>query len=203
MPKRDARNQETPPVVLTVTGMRHQDGMSEMDDRGRAFLDETMPHLDVLHRVARNVCRDHHRAEDLVQETYLRAFAAFQPGAVHNTRAWLVTICLNLARSDGRRRARRVVETSLTDLTENDMRLAGVDEEVLAHIDRETVSRALGQLPYDQRVAIVLMDLANFTAAEVGTTLGCSRNTVLSRVFRGRQSLARLLTEQNLDRDLS
>ena len=48
-----------------------------MDDQGRAFLEAALPHLDAVYRVARHAARDHHHAEDLVQETYLRAFAAF------------------------------------------------------------------------------------------------------------------------------
>ena len=58
-----------------------------------------MPHLDVVYRVARHTSRDHHHAEDLVQETYVRAFAAFAGHRGPSTKAWLVTICLNLARS--------------------------------------------------------------------------------------------------------
>ena len=88
---------------------------SQMDDRERAFLEAAMPHLDVVYRVARHTSRDHHQAEDLVQETYLRAFAAFASHRGPSTKAWLVTICLNLARSQGRRRARRVVETAMPE----------------------------------------------------------------------------------------
>ena len=88
---------------------------SQMDDHERAFLEAAMPHLDVVYRVARHTSRDHHQAEDLVQETFLRAFAAFDSHRGPSTKAWLVTICLNLARSEGRRRARRVVETSLSE----------------------------------------------------------------------------------------
>ncbi len=84
-----------------------------MNDEGRSFLDAALPHLDVVYRVARYASKDHHRAEDLVQETYLRAYAAFASHRGPSTKAWLVTICLNLARSEGRRRARRPVEAPL------------------------------------------------------------------------------------------
>jgi RNA polymerase sigma-70 factor (ECF subfamily) len=88
-----------------------------MDDQGRAFLEAALPHLDAVYRVARHAARDQHHAEDLVQETYLRAFAAFDSHRGPSTRAWLVTICLNVARGDGRRRARRVVETAMPEPT--------------------------------------------------------------------------------------
>ena len=173
-----------------------------MDDQGRAFLEATMPHLDVVYRVARHTSRDHHHAEDLVQETYLRAFAAFAPHHGPSTKAWLVTICLNLARSQGRRRARRVVETAMPEPYEAEAPGVGVPEEALANIDRAAVSRALAQLPDEQRQAIVLMDLAGHSASDVAEMLGCPRNTVLSRVFRGHQRLASLLVEEDMNRDV-
>src|SRR5580704_14712450 len=84
-----------------------------MDERTVPFLDETLPYLDLIYRVARNAGQDHHRAEDVVQETYLRAYAAFDQRRGDNTRAWMVSICLNLIRSEARRRNRRVVEAPL------------------------------------------------------------------------------------------
>lgn len=173
-----------------------------MDDQGRAFIEAALPHLDVVYRVARHASRDGHHAEDLVQETYLRAFAAFGSHRGPSTKAWLVTICLNLARSEGRR-ARRVVETALPEPYEPAALGASVPEEALANIDRASVSRALARIPEEQRLAIVLMDLAGHTASEVAEMLGCPRNTVLSRAHRGRQRLASLLVEEDINRDVS
>lgn len=81
-----------------------------MDKPEQEFLEATLPHLDTVYRVARHLGADRWNAEDLVQVTYLRAFAGFSCHVGPSTRAWLVTICHNLARSEGRRRARRVVE---------------------------------------------------------------------------------------------
>jgi RNA polymerase sigma-70 factor (ECF subfamily) len=148
--------------------------------------------------VARHVSGDHHKAEDLVQETYLRAYAAFDRHSGPSTKAWLVTICLNLARSEGRRRARRAVETALTPANEPEARGLSVPEEAIANIDRSSVSRALARLPEEQRLAIVLMDLAGHSASEVAEMLGCPRNTVLSRAHRGRQRLASLLAAEDV-----
>jgi RNA polymerase sigma-70 factor, ECF subfamily len=180
----------------------------KLSDEGRSFLEAALPHLDVVYRVARNMSRDHHGAEDLVQETFLRAYAAFESHHGPSTRAWLVTICLNLARSEGRRRARRPVETLLTerDVDQAGARgargpvRAGVPEEAMANIDRASVRRALSRLPEDQRLAIVLMDLAGLTASEVAGMLSCPRNTILSRVHRGHQRLASLLIEEDVNR---
>jgi RNA polymerase sigma-70 factor, ECF subfamily len=135
-----------------------------------------------------------------VQETYLRAYAAFGSHRGLSTKAWLVTICLNLARSEGRRRARRPLETALPPLHDVEAPGVSVSEEALANIDRGSVSRALSRLPEDQRLAIVLMDLAGHSASEVADVLGCPRNTVLSRVHRGHKRLALLLVEENVNR---
>jgi RNA polymerase sigma-70 factor, ECF subfamily len=173
-----------------------------MDERARPFLDETLPHLDLLYRVARNAGQDHHRAEDVVQETYLRAYAAFDQRRSDNTRAWMVSICLNLIRSDGRRRLRRPSEVPLFEADAVEALGLGVPEQALAGLDREAISRALTHLPRNHRLAIVLMDLAGLTASEAAEALGCPRNTVLSWVHRGRKRLAAHLVEQDLSRDL-
>lgn len=164
----------------------------------RAFLDATLPHLDALYRVARHASGDHHKAEDLVQETYLRAYAAFDRHRGPSTKAWLVTICLNLARSEGRRRARRGVETTLVPGDDPEARARSVPEEAIANIDRSAVAQALARLPEEQRVAVVLMDLAGHSASEVADMLGCPRNTVLSRAHRGHRRLAMLLAGEDV-----
>ncbi|MCL2394008.1 MAG: RNA polymerase sigma factor [Acidimicrobiaceae bacterium] len=177
-------------------------GLDRADGSAKAFLEATLPHLDIIYRVAFHTAHDHHRAEDLVQETYLRAYAAFAGHHGTSTRAWLVTICLNLARSESRRRSRRVVEAPLPD---DDIAPAAnppVTDLVIAGLERERVTRALAQLPEEQRLAIVLMDLAGQTAAEVAGQLGCSRNTVLSRVHRGHRRLAGILAREDVDHGL-
>jgi DNA-directed RNA polymerase specialized sigma24 family protein len=81
-----------------------------VDQKESTFLEATLPHLDALNRVAHHLCADHHRAEDIVQETYLHAYASFGTHNGPSTRAWLLAICVNVARSEGGRRSRRVVE---------------------------------------------------------------------------------------------
>jgi RNA polymerase sigma factor (sigma-70 family) len=169
---------------------------SQSGERAREFLEATLPHLDAVYRVARHMTRDGYAAEDLVQETYLRAYRSFPGHEAKSTRAWLATICVNLARSEHRRRARRPVETTLPDSDEGPVSPLSVDEEAISRLDREAVSRALARLPGEQRVAVVLMDLAGLSASEVAGALGWPRGTVLSRAYRGRQRLAGLLVEE-------
>jgi RNA polymerase sigma-70 factor (ECF subfamily) len=170
------------------------------EDRDQKFLEITLPHLDALASVARHLTNDRQRAEDLVQETYLRAFAAFETHRGEHTKAWLVAICVNLARDGARRATRRVVEVPIAPEHEPSPVHPDIVDAAIAGLARETVARALSRLPEEQRVAIVLMDLAGHSASEVGEILGCPRNTVLSRVHRGHRRLAEILAREEVDR---
>jgi len=169
----------------------------------RVFLDATIPYLDVVWQVARQAAGDGQDPEDLVQETYLRAYAAFGSCRGENMRAWLAAICLNVARSQARRRRRRPWEVPGPGLLDAPARSRGdggegaadVADVVIAGLDTETVSRCLGLLPEPQRACIVLMDVAGYTAREAAEALGCPRGTVLARVHRGRRKLAQVLAE--------
>ena len=169
----------------------------------RVFLEATLPRHLVHHVHVRQAAGDGQDAEDLVQETYLRAYAGFGSYRGENARAWLAAICLNVARSQARRRRRRPWEVTGSGLPEvlplsrADGRegVADVADVVIAGLDAEEVSRCLGRLPEPQRVCIVLMDVAGYTAKEAAETLGCPRGTVLARVHRGRRKLEQLLAE--------
>ena len=169
----------------------------------RAFLDATIPYLDVVWQVARHVAGEGQDPEDLVQETYLRAYAGFGSFRGGNTRAWLAAICLNAARSQARRRRRRPWEVPAPALldalpwhrADGGESAADVADVVIADLEAEKVSRCLALLPEPQRVCIVLVDVAGYTAREAAEALGCPRGTVLARVHRGRRRLAQLLAE--------
>lgn len=162
----------------------------------RVFLEVTLPHLDAVHGVARHLARDAAQVDDLVQETYLRAFAKFSPHVL-NPRAWLIAICVNVARSDARRLRRRPDE-QFGDVPEGQPdSTPEVVDQVMASLDRATVARGLAKLPEAQRVCLVLMDLVGLTAAETAEALDCPRGTVLARVHRGRRALAQVLIKEN------
>jgi RNA polymerase sigma-70 factor (ECF subfamily) len=173
----------------------------------RAFLDATLPHLDVVWQVARHAAAEGQEPEDLVQETYLRAYAAFGSYRGGNMRAWLGAICLNVARSEARRRRRRPWEArALPDAQVPAFPGGGeaapdVADVVIAGLDAQAVNRCLAMLPEPQRVCIVLMDVAGYTARETADALGCPRGTVLARVHRGRRKLALLLAEAGVSHE--
>ena len=167
----------------------------------REFLDATLPYLDAVWQVARHTARDGLEPDDLVQETYLRAYAGFGSFRGGNTRAWLVAICLNAARSEARRRRRRPREVTGLALPDAAARAGSrerapdVAELVIASLDAQVVSRCLAKLAEPQRVCIMLVDVAGLTAREAAEALGCPRGTVLARLHRGRRRLAGLLAE--------
>lgn len=162
-----------------------------------AFLQLTLAHLDAVHALSRRLVRD--RAEDLVQETWLKAYAAWPAGAPQDPRAWLVTICLNTARSWYRRDLSRR-EVLRSDVGGGLISRADTAGEAVSRVRADAVHQALWTLPEPQRIAITLMDLSGFTAREVSELTGSPRGTVLARVHRGRKALALALADHAPDR---
>jgi RNA polymerase sigma-70 factor, ECF subfamily len=166
---------------------------------GDDFLRATLPALDLVHNLARRLTPGRADAEDLVQETYLRAWQAWTAGRPpRRVEPWLATICLNLGRDQARRAARRleVAAEALEQLAD----ATDVAAEAIARSRRAQIERALWALPEPQRLAVTLMDLAGFTAAEAAELLGRPRGSVLAWAHRGRKTLARLVREQQGDR---
>jgi len=153
------------------------------------FLEATLRHADVLHALARRLAPRPADAADLVQETYLRAYAAWTRQRPRDTGAWLATICLNVGRDHLRRHAQHQAALApgpLPDLA------SGLDTEqqALDLVSADRVQALLMRLPEVQRIAITLMDVCGFTANQVAEITGTPRGTVLARVHRGRKRLA-------------
>jgi RNA polymerase sigma-70 factor (ECF subfamily) len=166
-----------------------------------AFLRATLVHLDMLHNLARRLTGSREEAEDLVQETYVCALQGWRRKQPDRTGAWLATICLNLARSAARRRNSRPPEVLTEDAGRWSVASADTAAEALSRLDGDAVHHAVGRLPEPQRVAVTLMDLCGFTAAEVAAMTDAPRGTVLARVHRGHKALARLLRGEVRDHD--
>ena len=161
----------------------------------QAFLDLALPHLDVIWSLARRMAFHPVEPEDLVQETYLRAFAAFDRYRGGDARAWLVSICLNTARSHARTSKRRPREVPGPD--DSIPADTDVGAEALSNIGRRAIEDAMAELPDAQRTAILMMDVSGLTAQQTADILGSPRGTILARVHRGRRKLAQLLRERN------
>ncbi|MCA1693145.1 MAG: RNA polymerase sigma factor, partial [Actinobacteria bacterium] len=123
------------------------------------FLDATMPHLDLVWSLARRMSADPAGAEDLVQETYARAWRGFANQGRGDVRSWLVAICLNAGRTELRRGLRSPRIVPGFDDAPDAPNAEDVSGDALASLDRAAVARALATLPVVQRRAIVLVDI--------------------------------------------
>ena len=160
------------------------------------FLRATLPSLDLVYNLARRSMRDRDLVEDLVQETYVKAFEAWVAGRKpKRVEPWMATICLNTARSYWRRASTR--REMALDMAEHEPIVdEDVEDQAIARVRQSLVHAALWQLPDEQRIAIALMDLDGFTAREIAGITGAPRGTVLSRVHRGRKKLAQILSTE-------
>lgn len=176
------------------------------EDQRERFAIQALPLLDQLYRAARRRTRNHADAEDLVQETMLKAYRSFgQFADGTNVRAWLfrimTTTWINRYRSL-QRRPSEVLTENLADLEFNPAvrraSVASVSAELAAleMLGDDQVRAALAALPDGQRMAIFYVDVEGFRYAEVADLLGVPVGTVMSRLHRGRCSLRRLLVEQ-------
>lgn len=166
------------------------------DDR-EEFLRATLGAMDLVYNLARRLVDRPEEAEDLVQETYLAAFRAWKDRRrPRRVEPWIATICLNLGRSRYRRRARRPIEIPIDGSELRAPRSAEPERAALAAADREAVHEALWRLPEPQRVAITLVDLGGFSTLEAARAMSTPKGTVLSRLHRGRRSLAVLLWDE-------
>jgi len=157
--------------------------------RDEVFESEALPHLRSLYGSAFRMTRNAHDAEDLVQETFLRAYRAFDgftPGT--NIRAWLYTI-LHRVRTDAFRKAGR---SPRTVEMEGEGPAVPPPQDALAS-GGEDLERALQSLPEVFRTAVVLRDIQDFTYDEIAQILEVPVGTVMSRIHRGRAQLRTLL----------
>ena len=152
--------------------------------------------------MARGVSRSKEEAEDLMQETYARAFRSWQsftPGT--NLRAWLLRILTNLNIDRGRRQQRTPDQQPLEEgdyFLYNRLEAASgeTDEErILDRLSQDHVAEALAAVPHDFRDVLVLVDIGEFTYAEAAQILDIPIGTVMSRLHRGRRILKQQLAE--------
>jgi RNA polymerase sigma-70 factor, ECF subfamily len=163
-----------------------------MDDQVRNAVLGAVPSLRAF---AISLCGNVDRADDLVQETLLRALAnidSFQPGT--NMSAWLFTILRNHFRSEYRKR-RREVEDSDGHYAET---LKSQPDQI-GQIEFTEFREALAQLPPDQREALVLVGASGFSYEEAANICGCAVGTIKSRVNRARTRLAELMGIDSTD----
>lgn len=165
-----------------------------------------LPHLDSLYRTAYSMTKNAGDADDLVQDTYLRAFQffdQFQGGT--NSRAWLFRIMTNLYINTYRKKMREPERVSYDEMEDFFLynRLASTpgvgsgndtpETEVVQRVQIEAIREAIGQLPEEYRATLVLADLNEFSYQEISDMLRIPLGTVRSRLSRGRRLVQKAL----------
>ena len=178
------------------------------------FAELAMPYMSALYSAALRMTRNPADAEDLVQETYLRAyrgFGGFREGT--NLKAWLYKILTNTFINTYRAKKRRPDEIDLDDTEDfylyrrlGGLEAAGADRtpetEVLDAMPDALVKEALEALPEQFRMAALLADVEGFSYKEIAEIMGTPIGTVMSRLHRGRRGLQRLLGDYARERGL-
>ena len=182
------------------------------EERRARFERDALPFLDQLYAAALRMTRNPVDAEDLVQETYVKAFAAFhQFTEGTNLKAWLYRILTNTFINTYRKKQRQPLEAN-TDTVE-DWQLAAAEShtssglrsaemEALDHLPDSDVKDALQQLPEDFRLAVYLADVEGFAYKEIAEIMDTPIGTVMSRLHRGRRQLQAKLADYAKDRGL-
>ena len=170
------------------------------------FEEEALELSEQVYRVARRLVGSREDAEDLVQQTYERAFRSWRqytPGT--NLRAWLLRILTNLNIDRGRRQQRTPQTSSIDEAGDyflsNRLEAANPDgnsdsDRVLERLSQDSIVDALTEVPHDFRDVIVLVDIGEFSYADAAQILDIPIGTVMSRLHRGRRILKKNLADK-------
>lgn len=185
---------------------------SETLQKQRLFEEQALPLLDQLYGGAMRLTRNPQDAEDLIQETYLKAFSnfdSFKQGT--NLKAWLYRIMTNAYINSYRKAKRRPVESSADELSDfqlyttsghDSTGLESAEVEALKQMPDSEISEAMNDLPEDYRMVVYYSDVVGLAYKEIAEVMGTPLGTVMSRLHRGRKLLRAALKDVARDKGI-